>query len=314
MSFGPGLFRLSLAAAVFLSHVSRFDYGRPAVMIFFMLSGYWVARMQDGPHRLPYVEYLGSRMTRIWPQLAVAAIITAASYAALAMPQRGSMPSTLALFGLASRHNDAVGTIWSLDIEAQFYVFLPAALAASQFLPRLWQFVISMALAFSLGLLLFFEAGANTFLMYAPMFGIGIAIYQYKLKAPRWMAILSISCGLTLLTGIIWPPLHFANNPQWLRDLVFMGAASTFAPFVAWNVWQPSKRTDRLFGNLSYPFYLVHEPVVNIAQASIGTMWKPAALVASCAATGLLYVLVDRPIEMARTAFFKSKRLTLRQS
>ncbi len=43
----PGQFRLLLAFAVVLSHISNFDVGRLAVMLFFALSGYWTARIWE---------------------------------------------------------------------------------------------------------------------------------------------------------------------------------------------------------------------------------------------------------------------------
>jgi len=39
----PGAFRLMLAVAVFLHHTTNFNLGMSAVLIFFVLSGYWVA-------------------------------------------------------------------------------------------------------------------------------------------------------------------------------------------------------------------------------------------------------------------------------
>ena len=44
---GPGFFRLFLAAAVVVSHLSNLEIGRPAVFAFFALSGFWVMRMYD---------------------------------------------------------------------------------------------------------------------------------------------------------------------------------------------------------------------------------------------------------------------------
>ena len=44
-SFGPGAFRFFLASLVVVQHVSRLSLGHPAVLLFFMLSGYWVSRM-----------------------------------------------------------------------------------------------------------------------------------------------------------------------------------------------------------------------------------------------------------------------------
>ena len=44
-TFGPGLLRLTLALFVVVSHLTRYEIGRPAVFVFFMLSGYWVMKM-----------------------------------------------------------------------------------------------------------------------------------------------------------------------------------------------------------------------------------------------------------------------------
>jgi len=41
----PGAFRLILALVVFLHHTTNFNLGMSAVLVFFVLSGYWVAVM-----------------------------------------------------------------------------------------------------------------------------------------------------------------------------------------------------------------------------------------------------------------------------
>jgi len=41
----PGLFRFLLALAVVVSHLSKLDIGRMAVLLFFFLSGYWVSKI-----------------------------------------------------------------------------------------------------------------------------------------------------------------------------------------------------------------------------------------------------------------------------
>jgi peptidoglycan/LPS O-acetylase OafA/YrhL len=308
MKFGPGAFRLCLAAAVLLSHLSRFDFGRPAVMLFFMLSGYWVAKMQDGPHRLPYAGYLTSRMMRVWPQLATAAIATTLLYYALHMPTRGSLTSTLALFGLATRRDDAVGTIWSLDIEAQFYLLLPAALALRAYVRRPIRLTAVTMAIFATGVVIYFTSNALTCLFYAPMFAFGYAIFLYRLTTTKAVAIGSLAAGLLLLTAVNWPSLAFAvSHPQWYRDLTFMASSAVFAPFIAWNVRQPSPRQDRILGELSFPLYLVQEPIIIVMQRH-GGPWKPEAVLVCCLATAALYLAVDRPVEkLRRLVFFSAK-------
>ena len=41
----PGAFRMALALSVFLHHTTSYNIGMSAVLIFFVLSGYWVATM-----------------------------------------------------------------------------------------------------------------------------------------------------------------------------------------------------------------------------------------------------------------------------
>ena len=69
----PGAFRLILALAVFLHHSTGFNIGMSAVLIFFVLSGYWVATMWAHTYahtRTPYLTYLISRVWRITPVFA----------------------------------------------------------------------------------------------------------------------------------------------------------------------------------------------------------------------------------------------------
>lgn len=305
-SFGPGTFRICLAAAVFLSHVSRFDFGRPAVMIFFMLSGFWVARMQGGAHRQNYMAYLLSRALRIWPQLAVTAIAVLMAYTILGMPIPGSLFSTIGLLGLATRQNDIIGVVWSLDIEMQFYILLPILLLMATSIDRLWKLILLTAILFVAGYFLYLKYKILTVFVYFPMFSAGFSIYLFEWKVSRRAAVLCAILGVIGLAVLNWPPFHFSRVAQIHRDIVFMSTALIFTPFVAWNVFQTSNSVDRLLGNLSYPLYLVHEPCNFIAQAfAPRSIWKGIGLVASMIAGLALYIAADRPIERFRARIRK---------
>ena len=47
--FSAGFFRLLLAGLVVAGHMSRFHLGHLAVNVFFVWSGYWIARMREWP-------------------------------------------------------------------------------------------------------------------------------------------------------------------------------------------------------------------------------------------------------------------------
>lgn len=306
MTFGPGAFRLCLAGAVLLSHLSRWDFGRPAVMLFFMLSGYWVARMQDGPHRLPVPLYIASRWLRIWPAMAVTAITVWVVFYGLHLAQPGSLTSTTALLGLATRHDDIVGTIWSLDIEMQFYLLLPIVLAMKTVLRGPKELAIAATVSFAVGTALFFTAGVLTAVLYFPMFAAGIGIYLFDLRAGSKVAFSLAALGLVIMA--LMTGHGYRSLPQIDRDFGFMAASLLLAPFVSWNVVQKSGRVDRLLGNLSFPLYLVQEPTIHITEhfAAAWALWKPVSVCLCAALTGVLYVLVDRPMEAFRQSLTKA--------
>ena len=74
----PGAFRLMLASAVVVSHASRFDVGRLAVLLFFYLSGYWVSRIYQSEFagRRWLMFYVG-RWLRITPLYFIAMLAAA---------------------------------------------------------------------------------------------------------------------------------------------------------------------------------------------------------------------------------------------
>ena len=79
----PGAFRLILALVVFLHHTTNFNLGMSAVLVFFVLSGYWVAVMWTEIYSKTTSAYWTYLVSRIWRVLPVFALCSAISWALL---------------------------------------------------------------------------------------------------------------------------------------------------------------------------------------------------------------------------------------
>lgn len=307
LRLGPGALRMLLALLVFVSHVSSFEVGTSAVMIFFMLSGYWVTAIIASDRYEGVPSYIASRLWRLWPMVIICAAVAVGIHLAVEGRYGGSIWSTLFFLGLASRKGDVIGTTWSLDIELQFYILLPLVAAGLAAAGRHWlPWLIAGSLAsFAIGAMLGQE-GFITVLFYAPLFAAGIALHRSQwVPGPRLALFSTVGFGLAFLLYAI--PFFKTFN-----DYLSIGAKGLFVPAiivgllaipaVAVNVHVPSGRFDRWLGDLSFPFYLLHFPVIFLVATLLGTSleMKLFALVLSLALTVAISLLLDRPIETLR--------------
>jgi peptidoglycan/LPS O-acetylase OafA/YrhL len=102
---GPGMLRFILAAMVVVSHLTSLNIGRPAVLLFFMLSGYWVSRLLAGWQASVPAFYV-SRTLRVWPLYAVVTVLAWLLHAHAEAVRPESLWSALTLLGLAARAGD----------------------------------------------------------------------------------------------------------------------------------------------------------------------------------------------------------------
>ncbi|MGL4541340.1 MAG: acyltransferase family protein [Polymorphobacter sp.] len=307
---GPGSLRLVLAILVFVSHVSRFNVGTPAVILFFMLSGYWVTQLYLR-RRGTVAAYMLDRWLRIWPMLALAAVGTVLAKQFFDLPPWGSLLRTLTLMGITTTRGDVIGVSWSLDIEMQFYLLLPLGLWLYGRVDR-YRGAAALAgvLAVTLLGLWLSRNGIRTVLDYAPAFAVGAA-----LQLTRWLpsgrlalASLLLFFGLAIVLTILPATAYlFIKQAQpWYGNTASLFLCLLLTPYIAWNVRQPSPPLDRTLGNFSYPFYLVHYPLL-VVGLSVG--WfdgsytgKLVAFVATMVLTIALYYAFDRPVERWRVA------------
>jgi peptidoglycan/LPS O-acetylase OafA/YrhL len=293
----PGAFRLLLAAAVLVSHLSSFDIGRLAVVLFFYLSGYWTAliwRQKFGGSAV--LHFYAARYFRVWPLFF---LVTVAAALARSLPLH---VENWTLFGLGSTHRDPTGVSWSLDVEVQFYLLLPLVAAAVSRMSLSASILTALVIG-ALGCWLAHAFGLLTVAKYLPAFVLGSLTYQKAWTPERGAARISLLAfaGATLLTAFT-PFLRKVGSQPFDDDIYAFFWMLPLLPYVAHSLTRRSSSLDRHLGNLSFPLYLVHVPLIAVMRANFGDTEsiKAAGTAAACATALLLYILVDRPIDRLR--------------
>jgi exopolysaccharide production protein ExoZ len=270
------------------------NLGAIGVDIFFVISGFAMAEaVRAKPGRGP-ARFLIERFVRIMPLFWFMSMLTAAVLYALDKPMSwASVANTVTMLPIYPQHRYAEPVLavgWTLAFEWVFYALIAAGLAVS----RRHAVAIAMALALTLVLLSLEPAGRSPLgklvlnTMYAEFaFGIGIA---WLWRAGRLGG--GDTAGPVLLIaaagGVGWTLWrdfsYFAH-----LDALFVGGADLYRALL-WGLpsaalvagalavceprlangrpgrgWQSALR----IGNASFSIYLVHLPVMWIAEASL---------------------------------------------
>lgn len=316
MFYGPGTFRAILALAVVVSHMSSIKLGRPAVFVFFALSGYWVMRMWAEKYRHgPVLSFYTSRALRIWPAFATAFLLAFAALNIFGQPRSVMELRGLILVGIATTERDVLGTSWSLDLEMQFYAAVPLLywLGCRLFARSFARALLATAALTAIGWLIAWNSGIRLFLCYLPCFLAGCAIWALDLRVSRGLALASLGLFLTMAAVFALLPLTRVLvlrqdvSTSW-EDGFGMAWTTFLIPFVAWNVRQTSSWIDTHLGNFSYSLYITHFPVILIAGGwlrpfSVADRVVILAAVLLVAAT--FYLIVDRYWESLRQRFMR---------
>lgn len=300
----PGAFRFLLAVGVVISHISALDVGRLAVLLFFYLSGYWTARIWSEKFgKGATLRYYAARFLRIWPLYILVMVA-----AAMARGQDIHIEN-LTLFGVAATHRDPTGVSWSLDIELQFYLILPLVVAACHRLP-LSVVTIGCVLVGAVGCWLASQFDIGTVAKYLPAFVLGVLTHVKAWRPGRRSAILSLFAFLALSGATMLTPFISKDVPDpFDQDIYGFFWMLPLLPYVARSLTCPSGPLDRHFGNLSFPLYLVHFPIIALAQTHFGNgiFIKMLAVAAAAILAILLYRYVDRPIDKFRVDMTERK-------
>lgn len=299
MVAAPGLLRFVLALAVVYSHLTALQCGRAAVLLFFLLSGYWISLLWAQSHGTGRVlQFVLNRFLRIWPLYVFALMVCGL------MLDRLVEPADLLLIGVASQTGSApIGVEWSLDVEAQFYLAMPILALALGRLEMRGFACLAMALGLA-GWLLWMETGVVTFLKYLPVFAVGMVIHHTGYRPGLRSARISLYAFLATTPAILLAPTiqGFGGIDQ---DILAMFWIAPLIPYVAASLRHSSDAPDRALGDLSYPLYLFHVPLLVLLTPVLAmpdSMLMPCMLALILLGSLVVYRLIDRPIERVRRA------------
>lgn len=276
-----------------------FIYGRFAVVVFIVLSGFSLSLSpaRHGWRLGGVVTFARRRAWRILPPY-WAALVFSLLMTWMVVAQPGwPVPTGKSAMVNAFLVQDVVAApspnraFWSIAIEAQLYVVLPLLILAVRRVNRFAPLVIVGAPVLALGACAATQVGAAQGLVnqYTPdlavLFATGVVaatfIQATRVQRPRRWAVCSVVLvapvlALVAARGSVWTNTHLFWVDMMLGPAIgcFLVAVAT-APSL-WFVRLLDLRPLRSLGSCSYSLYLTHMPIVvalyfGILQPHVGT-------------------------------------------
>lgn len=325
---GPGALRLILAFVVVVHHSTPLRMGALAVYIFFILSGYWIAKMWDERYshsRNPLFTFYVSRWWRLAPVFLLCNVLGLLWTLGRGNPlPMQSSPLLWLVRQLPIAGSGGIGAVlppaWSLDVEMQFYLLAPALFWLFRRMNGSLAWLVGGGLLV-LPILHFLRGGsADTPMLipFLPFFAGGILIHRTQWHPSRAIGVLVLAVGILavaialMVPGLrsgIWIVGRHSLPPMEGVMLLWVLMASLSLPLVARSVRRPFTPRDRTMGDLAYPLYLFHWLPRECYYALGGPSrpaWQAGVLLLSnfaCAFSGawIIYKLVDRPLDRLRS-------------
>ena len=307
------LVRFMLSFAVLLGHIdislpgrSKWEFGVggvPAVAGFFLISGFSIAHSISAKR----THFIKRRFLRIVPLSTAASIF---GYIAVTMARvwNGSIPlfvepSAISVLGCLFFLNGIIVRtpyillpIWSLNCEVVYYLL-------AQFFKDCSDWFLMLLISISVFLFVMYAASLEIwFGLYgvpaATMLWIwltGFLLYRHQIGTE--MLVVGVIAGITAIYLFEHAPL----------SSILVGFALPFVMVARFNaITMPPKftRIANYLGELSYPLYLFHFPVINITRYFIPSDHTLNGLVVDIAGPLILsvaaYHVVDAPIRKRR--------------
>jgi peptidoglycan/LPS O-acetylase OafA/YrhL len=289
-----GILRLLLSISVLINHTGPiFGYklleGKIAVQLFFIISGFYMAMILQEKYRHQknaYWLFISNRLLKIYPLYWLILIVSL-----LFLYYQNNLDTFLATIPLSDRilqNITIVGTAdyfsfspqyygglyvfqaWTLGLELLFYFISPFLVLLSNqkilgftLLSLVVRFYVTHIYIFYPFQFIdrFFITEINFFLFGILAYRLYIALQRKNLFQTFAKYIFFFALAFTLLFQSIPLPDVFRNNPlQWL----YFGCMTICIPgifFVTKNM-----KIDRFLGNLSYPMYISHALLIDVAR------------------------------------------------
>ncbi len=327
-----GGFRLVLAIMVFVAHCTHVPLLRDTVMwggigvwLFFAVSGYVILSAHEVFYRRKTAAFAVNRALRIYPLLWVCLALACLQVLVTGGPEldhwgvRQFVLAVSVIGGFIDGHAWApLAPAATLSVEAQFYVVSAAVVMVADRAGS-WRgrVLFALALAF-LAAYVLIELTASHYrffgsLRWSPLFILGGAVFYLHRDGirggPLVLTLLALLASVHLLLSLSSPSAHagFALEPlRVISTLVFLGMMGLMVVLIHARMPGSLHDGDTMAGDLTYPLYLVHVPVINLMDHafgwSAGSGWGPflAEFAASLAAAWVLNRVVERPFAELR--------------
>ncbi|WP_343582969.1 acyltransferase family protein [Pseudomonas sp.] len=314
---------------VVLEHLAipGFQYGYLGVDIFFVISGFLITSIvARGLERdkFSFKEFYLRRAKRLLPAsfVTILATIVAAKFflppmqidslkqqiiGALTFSTNFVLLSQAGYFDLESATKPLLH-MWSLAVEEQFYFFVPALLA---FTPaKHWRkILVVLAIASFVGCLYLSLSNQSAAFYLLPTRAWELLIGSIASMLVYSAAVKSVASKLAIPSFAVLLASPFFNSglshPGLDAVIVCFATAIVLLAnhrLINSKVWMPIEKA----GDISYSLYLVHWPIIAIANASIGTesmTMKATLLAASLVSAVALYNLVEKPFRVMQYGF-----------
>ncbi len=277
-----------------------FKYGKCGVHIFFVISGFIIPySLYSSNYKIQnFFKFVLKRIIRLDPPYIVSIILViVVAYCKVWFHYEGSAPNTVTLPQVAlhlgylinffPQYHWLNNVYWTLAIEFQYYLLMALVVmffTSSNIFMRLIMYAL-----FLVGPFIPAMPMAAHFPLYAPLFLMGILVFQYKKNI---ITNIEFWIVFVLATVLVYIPL---------KEIVFFGLFAAFAILFFENV---HIKFLSWLGKFSYSVYLIHPvigaSVVNILSHHVTGLWQKIGvvligIVVTLVSSLIMYWLIEKP-------------------